>query len=101
MISVSQLVVGTSLKVTFDDEGLEIIKKKTKAVLLKSKRKGDMYPLDFNSIKGKPTIFLLMKATSDDCWLWHRKLSHLNIKDINKLVIADLVHGLPLLKFEK
>ena len=51
LISVSQLVVGTSLKVSFDDEGTEIIEKKTKSVLLKSKRKGEMYPLNLNPIK--------------------------------------------------
>ena len=39
LISVSQFVVGTGLKVLFDDEGSKIIKKKTKSVLLKSKRK--------------------------------------------------------------
>ena len=39
LISVSQLVVGTGLKVSLDDEVYEIIKKKTKAVLLKFKRK--------------------------------------------------------------
>ncbi|XP_023765107.1 uncharacterized protein LOC111913614 [Lactuca sativa] len=39
LISISQLVVGTGLKVSFDEEGSEIIEKKTKAVLLKSKRK--------------------------------------------------------------
>ncbi|XP_023766538.1 uncharacterized protein LOC111915062 [Lactuca sativa] len=36
LISVYQWVVGTSLKVSFDDEGSEIIEKETKVVLLKS-----------------------------------------------------------------
>ena len=35
LISVSQLVGGTGLKVSFDDEGSEIIEKKTKRVILK------------------------------------------------------------------
>ncbi|XP_023755002.1 uncharacterized protein LOC111903469 [Lactuca sativa] len=39
LISVSQMVVGTGLKVSFDDEGSEIVEKKTNNVLLKSKRK--------------------------------------------------------------
>ena len=51
LISVSQLVVGTGLKVSFNDEGSEIIKKATKNVLLKSKQKGEMYPLNLNPIK--------------------------------------------------
>mgnify|MGYP001601501833 CR=1 FL=1 len=61
----------TGLKVSFEDEGSKIIEKKSKVVLLKSKRKGEMYPLNLKPIKGKPTIFLLTKASSDDSWLWH------------------------------
>ena len=38
LISVSQLVVGTGLKVSFDDEGSTIIEKKSKTMMLKSKR---------------------------------------------------------------
>ena len=80
LISVSQLVVGTGLKVSFDDEGSEIVEKKSSNVLLRSKRKGEMYPLNLNPIKGKPAICLLTKAHSDESWLWHRRLSHLNFK---------------------
>nr|KAJ0209246.1 hypothetical protein LSAT_V11C400222660 [Lactuca sativa] len=101
LISMSQLVVGTGLKVSFDDEGSEIVEKQSKKVLLKSARKGEMYPLNLNPIRGTPTICLLSKANTDESWLWHRRLSHLNFKDIKKLVIGDHVRGLPLLKFEK
>ena len=62
LISVSQLVVGTGLKVSFDDEGSEIIEKQSKKVLLKSEHKGEMYPLNLNHIRGKPEIRLLTKA---------------------------------------
>ena len=101
LISVSQLVVGTGLKVSFDDEGSEIIDKQSKRIMLKSERKGEMYPLNINPIRGKPVICLLSKANNDESWLWHRRLSHLNFKDINKLVLGVHVRGLPLLKFDK
>jgi len=52
-------------------------------------------------IRGKPSICLLAKASFDNNWLWHRRLSHMNFKDLNKLVIGDLVRGLLTLKFEK
>ena len=97
LISVSQLVVGTGLKVSFNDEGSEIIQKQSKKVLLKSKRKGEMYPLNLKLTRGKPAICLLSKANTDESCLWHRRLSHLNFKDINKLVLGDHVRGLPLL----
>lgn len=44
---------------------------------------------------------MLTKAVIDDSGLWHRRLSHLNFKDINKLVLGDHVCGLPLLKYDK
>ena len=101
LISVSQLVVRTGLKVLFDDEGSEIIEKQSKRVMLKSERKGEMYPLNLNPIRGKPAICLLSKAHIDESWLWHRRLSHLNFIDINKLVLGDHVRGLPLLNYDK
>ena len=90
LISVSQLVGGTGLKVSFDDEGSEIIEKESNKVILKSDRKGEMFPLNLRPIKGNPAICLLSKAHSDESWLWHRRLSHLNFKDINKLVTGGM-----------
>ena len=66
LISVSQLVVGTGLKVSFNDEESEIIEKKTKAVLLKSQQKGEMYALNLNPVRRKHVVCLVMKSHSDD-----------------------------------
>ncbi|GKC35352.1 putative ribonuclease H-like domain-containing protein [Tanacetum coccineum] len=38
---------------------------------------------------------LLAKATSDESKLWHRRLGHINFKNLNKLVKGNLVRGLP------
>nr|GFA17425.1 retrovirus-related Pol polyprotein from transposon TNT 1-94 [Tanacetum cinerariifolium] len=43
----------------------------------------------------------LLIATSSQAWLWHRRLSHLNIDTINLLSKNDIVVGLPKLKFVK
>ena len=69
LISVSQLVVDTGNQVLFNVEGSIILNVYTKEVLLKSKRKGDMFTLDINPIVGKPAVCLLSKATSDLSWL--------------------------------
>ena len=100
LISVSQLVVGTGLKVSFDEDGSEIEDKSTKQCLIKSTRKGELYPLDLTPITGKPTICLLSRETPDNNWLWHRRFLHLNFKDLSKLVLGDHVRGLPSLKYE-
>ncbi|KAL7585209.1 hypothetical protein Lser_V15G45873 [Lactuca serriola] len=100
LISVSQLVVGTGNEVLFDKEGSMISNKETKEVVLKSKRKGDMFILDIKPIVSIPSICLLLKASSDLSWLWHRRLSHLNFKILNKLILNDLLRGLPVLKLD-
>ena len=44
---------------------------------------------------------LFSKASMDESWLWHKKLSHLNFKTMNELVKRDLVRGIPKLEFSK
>ncbi|GJX37944.1 retrovirus-related pol polyprotein from transposon TNT 1-94 [Tanacetum coccineum] len=46
-------------------------------------------------------ISLMSKATSTKSWLWHRRLSHLNVGTINDLTKLDLVDGLPKFNYEK
>ncbi|GJY30119.1 retrovirus-related pol polyprotein from transposon TNT 1-94 [Tanacetum coccineum] len=41
------------------------------------------------------------KASNNVNWLWHKRLSHLNFKNINKLAEQNLVAGLPSLTFLK
>ncbi|GJX75534.1 putative ribonuclease H-like domain-containing protein [Tanacetum coccineum] len=43
---------------------------------------------------------LAAKATSDESMLWHRRLGHMNFKNINKLVKENLVRDLPSKRFE-
>nr|KAJ0221104.1 hypothetical protein LSAT_V11C200063580 [Lactuca sativa] len=69
LISVSELVVGTSNQVIFDVEGWVISNKETKEVLLKSKRKGDILTLDMKPIVDIHSVCLLLKASADLSWL--------------------------------
>ncbi|GJU60729.1 ribonuclease H-like domain-containing protein [Tanacetum coccineum] len=48
-----------------------------------------------NVASSKGYTCLLAKASSDEAKLWHRRLSHLNFKNLNKLVKDNLVRGLP------
>ncbi|GJR34737.1 putative ribonuclease H-like domain-containing protein [Tanacetum coccineum] len=43
---------------------------------------------------------LVAKATTEESMLWHRRLGHVNFKNINKLVKENLVRDLPLKRFE-
>src|SRR5207245_10528288 len=61
-------------------------------------RKGSLYVAKFNTAADEP-ICLYSKASADESWIWHKKLSHLNFKTINSLVRRGLVTGLPQLEY--
>nr|GEW31198.1 Gag-Pol polyprotein [Tanacetum cinerariifolium] len=46
-------------------------------------------------------LYLMVKASPTQAWLWHRRLSHLNFDYINMLLKKDVVIGLPKLKYIK
>ncbi|GKB69271.1 putative ribonuclease H-like domain-containing protein [Tanacetum coccineum] len=63
-------------------------------VVLRAPR-NDMYNLDLKNIVPSGGITCLFaNATSDESKLWHRRLGHVNFKNINKLVKGHLVRGL-------
>ncbi|GJW29370.1 putative ribonuclease H-like domain-containing protein [Tanacetum coccineum] len=64
-------------------------------ILLKIPRKDNMYSFDMKNIVPKKSltclVCLVAKATSNESMLWHRRLGHINFKNINKLVKDNLV----------
>nr|GEZ76157.1 hypothetical protein [Tanacetum cinerariifolium] len=70
-------------------------------ILLNIPRKDNMYSFDMKNIVPKQSLTCLVaKATLDESLLWHRRLSNINFKNINKLVQDNLVRGLPIKHFE-
>ncbi|GJW42480.1 putative ribonuclease H-like domain-containing protein [Tanacetum coccineum] len=70
-------------------------------MLLKIPRKDNIYSFDIKNIVLKESLTCLVaKATLDESMLWHRRLGHINFKNINKLVKDNLVRGLPTKCFE-
>src|SRR3954468_7767520 len=61
-------------------------------------RKGDLYIVDFSSGPAVSTC-LMAKATSG--WLWHRRLGHVGMKNLQTLVSKKHVVGTKNLKLEK
>ncbi|GJX08183.1 ribonuclease H-like domain-containing protein [Tanacetum coccineum] len=61
-------------------------------ILLKIPRKDNMYSFDMKNIVPKESLTCLVaKATLDESMLWHRRLGHINFKNINKLVKDNLI----------
>ncbi|GKB32732.1 putative ribonuclease H-like domain-containing protein, partial [Tanacetum coccineum] len=70
-------------------------------ILLRIPREDNMYSFKIHNIVPKDNLTCLVaKATTDESMLWHRRLGHINFKNINKLVKENLVRGLPLKHFE-
>ncbi|GJY77330.1 putative ribonuclease H-like domain-containing protein [Tanacetum coccineum] len=70
-------------------------------ILLKVPRKYNMYSFDMKNIVPKECLtYFVAKATLDESMLWHRRLGHINFKNINNLVKDNLVRGLPTKRFE-
>ncbi|GKA11598.1 ribonuclease H-like domain-containing protein [Tanacetum coccineum] len=63
-------------------------------ILLKVPRHHNMYSFDMKTPSpAKGFACLIAKATSDESKLWHRRLGHINFKNLNKLVKGNLVRG--------
>nr|GEV67786.1 retrovirus-related Pol polyprotein from transposon TNT 1-94 [Tanacetum cinerariifolium] len=69
--------------------------------LLTGSQGNNLYTLSLGDMMASFPICLLSQASKTKSWLWHRRLSHLNVGAINYLDRQGLVHGLPMLKFEK
>ncbi|GJY34906.1 retrovirus-related pol polyprotein from transposon TNT 1-94 [Tanacetum coccineum] len=63
-------------------------------------RRNDVYVLDISSLSPNGACFFA-KASKSVNWLWHKRLSYLNFKNINKLAKQNKVLGLPLLVYSK
>ncbi|GJW11506.1 putative ribonuclease H-like domain-containing protein [Tanacetum coccineum] len=100
LLSVSQ-ICDKKHNVLFTDKECLILSPKFKfvdedLVILRAPRKNDVYSLDLkNIIPSGGITCLVAKATKDEAVLWHRRLGHVNFKNINKLVKGNLVRGLP------
>ncbi|KAL8133855.1 hypothetical protein AgCh_009062 [Apium graveolens] len=105
LLSINQFA-DKGYEVLFNKEECTFISKKTGEVSLKGARKGNLFVADLDS-ENKDGIFCFYtKASEEQSKLWHKKLSHLNFKDINTLVKKELVRDMPIwsllkLKFVK
>ena len=77
------------------EEHCEIISKKTYKIILTGYRHCNIYVSNLSSNIDGTVTCLLSKASVNDSWIWHKKLSHLNFSNLNELVRKDLVRGFP------
>ncbi|GAB2302588.1 hypothetical protein Dimus_039375 [Dionaea muscipula] len=68
-------------------------------VVLIGSRKKNMYVVEWSTTIGETC--LVVKDKVEVSWLWHKRMSHLNFKAINKLARKKLVDDLPDVVFKK
>jgi len=96
LLSISQLC-DKGYQVIFKSNSCEICLPNSKEVILIGKRINNVYLLDISS----PCSIGCLLSKHDESWLWHRRITHMHMNHLNKLISKDLVIRLPKLKFEK
>ncbi|GJY54237.1 retrovirus-related pol polyprotein from transposon TNT 1-94 [Tanacetum coccineum] len=98
LISISQLCDAKYIVQFNDKQG--IIFNANKEIVLITPKRNDVYVLDMSSLTPNGACFFA-KAPESVTWLWHKRLSHLNFININKLAKQNKVLGLPSLVYSK
>ncbi|KAK1352395.1 hypothetical protein POM88_053334 [Heracleum sosnowskyi] len=94
LLSVSQ-ICDRGNHVDFHSEYCEVISKSTGKVVLVGHRRNNIYEASLVTNSDGKTVCLTAKMSNEESWNWHKKLSHLNLNNINELIRKDLVRGLP------
>ncbi|GKA34966.1 hypothetical protein Tco_0721395 [Tanacetum coccineum] len=98
LISISQLCDAKYI-VQFDDKQGTIFNANKEIVLI-APRRNDVYVLNISSLTLNGACFFAKASESISC-LRHKRLSHLNFKNINKFAKQNKVLGLPSLVYSK
>ena len=98
LLSIAQLC-DLGYKCIFGVDDVEVVSVDESNVAFKGFRYGNLYLVDFNTSEAQLSTCLLSKSSMG--WLWYRRLGHVGMKQLNKLVKHDLVRGLKDVTFEK
>ena len=98
LLSVAQLC-DLGFKCIFSSEDVTICSVDGSNCIFKGFQYENLYLMDFSSSEANLTTCLFTKSSMG--WLWHRRLAHVGMNHLNKLLKHDLVRGLKDVEFEK
>jgi hypothetical protein len=98
LLSVGQLC-DLGYQCSFTPVEVVVSKIDDKQVIFKGFRYNNLYLIDFTSEDANLMTCLFTKTSLG--WLWHRRLAHVGMNTLNKLLKKELVRGLKDVKFEK
>ncbi|GJS28718.1 putative ribonuclease H-like domain-containing protein [Tanacetum coccineum] len=94
-------ICDTKNKVLFTDKECLVLSKEfqlpeNSQVVLRVPRRNNLYCFNLSDIQPERDVTcLLAKASLDESTKWHRRMAHVNFKNMNKLAKHGLVNGLP------
>jgi hypothetical protein len=91
------LVDSLDYNFLFTDIGVTVFRRSDDSVAFKGVLEGQLYLVDFN--KAKFDTCLIAKTKMG--WLWHRRLAHVGMKNLHKLLKGEHILGLTNVHFEK
>jgi hypothetical protein len=89
----------TQLQLFVHYEGVTVIRRSDDSVAFKGVLDGKLYLVDFSQEKSQLDTYLVAKSSLG--WLWHRRLAHVGMKNLNKLLKGDHILRLTNVSFEK
>jgi hypothetical protein len=98
LLSVSQLC-KMGYNCLFTDIGVTIFRRSDDSIAFKGVLDGQLYLVDFNDNNAELGTCLIAKTNMG--WLWHRRLAHVGMKNLHKLLKGEHILGLTNIHFEK
>ena len=84
----------------FSDEGVTVFRKADSSIAFKGYLEDKIYLVDFINKEG-PNLSACLIAKTTLGWLWHRRLAHVGMRNLHKLLKGGHVVGLKDVAFEK
>ena len=98
LLSVSQLF-DMVYNCLFTNVGVTVFRRSDDSIAFKGVLKGKLYIVDFTTDKAELDTCLIVKANMG--WLWHRRLAHVGMRNLSKLLKGGHILGLTNVVFEK
>jgi hypothetical protein len=83
----------------FNDVGVTIYRRSDDLIAFKGVLDVQLYLVDFNDNKAELDTCLIAKTNMG--WLWHRRLAHVGMKNLHKLLKGEHILGQTNVHFEK
>jgi hypothetical protein len=83
----------------FTDIGVTVFRRSDDSIVFKGVLDGHLYLVDFNDNNAELDTCIIDKTNMG--WLWHRRLAHVGMKNLHKLLNGEQILGLTNVHFEK